>query len=436
MRRRLLAFLLVPFILVAFISCEGDIFGTISDFMGQTSSNVYADNGLVQIDTSQGAEVTDATVSILAIEEPDPPADPENPTEEETADIEAYEAAYEEEVETIKDSITEALTSPTKTEALVEALSEPLEEGTTAPTKVTTKVTELETEYSIDIPEPETEGDLVTLILLTELYEEASPLIDAMNDLDPDNDPTEEELLDFVSDAQQVVNIVKTVSPAGAINLDDILESLIDDPDALDEILGRSSDSRSLSRVEEPVEDEDDVMLYAKPIFENVIAAIGTEPGTGEYEGQDVIISSNLGRTIGGFAMMRGTYEEMAPALVGSGVELDLPDVINYALSVVFTEADAFFASLTMPLEFEDVLNDMIVWMALSDELQETTDPDFIADNAGFDWGTAFDDFTAAKPAFNSDGTIRTTLDLLIEAIPSDLTLLEDALDDLFEPEV
>jgi hypothetical protein len=402
--------------------------------MGQTSSNVYADNGLVQIDTSQGAEVTDAAVSILAIEEPDPPADPENPTEEETADIEAYEAAYEEEVETIKDSITEALTSPTKTEALVEALSEPLEEGTTAPTKVTTKVTKLETEYSIDIPEPETEGDLVTLILLTELYEEASPLIDAMNDSEPDNDPTEEELLDFVSDAQQVVNIVKTVSPAGAINLDDILESLIDDPDALDEILGRSSDSRSLSRVDEPVEDEDDVMLYAKPIFENVIDSIGTTM----VDDTEVIISANLGRTIGGFAMIRGTYERMAPALAGSGTELDLPDVINYALSVVFTEADAFFDSLgteTDPLTFEEVLNDVIAWMDLTEAQQDDQAPAFIEDRDGFDWGTAFDDFTADKLAFESDGTIRTTLDLVIDAIPSDLTLLEDALDDLFEPE-
>lgn len=434
MRRRLLAFLLVPFILVAFISCEGDIFGTISDFMGQTSSNVYAENGLVQIDTSQGAAVTESTGSILALAEP--VTDPSD-SEYSEDDVTAYEAAYEEKVETIKDSITEALTSPTKTETLVEALSEPLKEGTTAPTKVTTKVTELETEYDIDIPEPETEGDLVTLILLTELYEDASPLIDAMNDEDDTNDPTEEELLDFVSDAQQVVNIVKTVSPAGAINLDDILESLIDDPEALDQILGRSSDSRSFSRVEEPVDDEDDVMLFAKPIFENVIAAIGTQPGTGDYEGQDVIISSNLRKAIGGFAMMRGSYERMAPALAGSGIELDLPDVINYALSVVFTEADAFFASLDTDtaLTFEEVLNDVIAWMDLSEEEQDLEAPAFIEEREGFDWGTAFDDFIDGKPAFGSEGKIRTTLDSLIGAIPSDLTLLEDALDDLFEPE-
>jgi hypothetical protein len=128
----------------------------------------------------------------------------------------------------------------------------------------------------------------------------------------------------------------------------------------------------------------------------------------------------------------------MAPALAGSGTELDLPDVINYALSVVFTEADAFFDSLgteTDPLTFEEVLNDVIAWMDLTEAQQDDQAPAFIEDRDGFDWGTAFDDFTADKLAFESDGTIRTTLDLIIDAIPSDLTLLEDALDDLFEPE-
>src|SRR5690554_3358023 len=169
MRRRLLAFLLVPFILVAFISCEGDIFGTISDFMGQTSSNVYAENGLVQIDTSQGAAVTESTGSILALAEP---VTDSSASGYDADAVAVYEAAYEEKVETIKDSITEALTSPTKTEALVEALSEPLAPTTAPPTKVKDAVAKISEDsgVTIHIPDPNagtasdfTEGDMVTL---------------------------------------------------------------------------------------------------------------------------------------------------------------------------------------------------------------------------------------------------------------------------------
>jgi hypothetical protein len=424
MRRRLLAFLLVPFILVAFISCEGDIFGTISDFMGQTSSNVYAENGLVQIDTSQGAAVTESTGSILALAEP---VTDSSASGYDADAVAVYEAAYEEKVETIKDSITEALTSPTKTEALVEALSEPLAPTTAPPTKVKDAVAKISEDsgVTIHIPDPNagtasdfTEGDMVTLILLTELYEEAESI-----DFDT---ASEDDLLQFVSDAKQVVDTVKKVSPAGSINLDEILESLIDDPDVYDQLFRSSSTSRSTPRVEE--ESEDDAMTFVKPIFENVINSIGTEV----VGADEVIISKNLTRAISGFGMMRLSYERMAPGLVRSGVELDLPDVINYALSVIFTEADDFFDSVATGTTFEVALNDVIVWMESEDK--EKTEPDFMSDET-FDWGTAFDSFIEVKPAFGSDGTIRKTLDSLIGAIPSDLTLLEDALDDLFEPE-
>ena len=64
MRKKLIGFLLVPVLLLAIVSCDGDIFGTISDFMGQTGANVYVDGGLVQVDTSQGATVSNALAGL------------------------------------------------------------------------------------------------------------------------------------------------------------------------------------------------------------------------------------------------------------------------------------------------------------------------------------------------------------------------------------
>ncbi|PKL22914.1 MAG: hypothetical protein CVV48_00530 [Spirochaetae bacterium HGW-Spirochaetae-4] len=431
MRMRKLAFLLVPILLITIVSCDGDIFGNLSDFMGQTGTNIYAENGLVTIDTSQGAAVVDATGSILDLEEPTAPVDPLNPTVDETAAIEAYEEAYEAEVETVKTTITEALTSPQKTEALVEALETPLTDPTDIPTKVTDVITEMETELGITIADPVTEGDLVTLILITDLYESAAPLVALLDDGDDTNDPTEEELLQLVSDALQVVDIVNTVSPTGAISLDDILSNLIDDPELLDQIMGRSS---TTSRDVPPVEDGDDPMTFIEPIFATVINSIGTT-GTGDTE---VIISANLQSAVRSFAIIRSSYEQMAPAIAASGAELELTDVINYVLSVVFTEADAFFQTVPGSITFEQALNDVIFWMNQDATYQDTNKPAFV--DAITDWEVEFEEYRALYPAkFGDDdtiprtvGSIERTLDALIEALPGDNTLITDAIDDLF----
>ncbi|MDD3941276.1 MAG: hypothetical protein PHR90_02260, partial [Sphaerochaetaceae bacterium] len=150
-RMRMLAFLLIPILLLAVVSCELD---ALSDFMGQAGTNAYVEGGLVVIDTSQGAAVVSSVGSLDAIY-----------TSE-------GEAAYAAEVETVKTAIAEALTSTTKTEALIEELAKPL--TSPVPDKVTDTVAAIETELGITIGDPTTEGDLVTLVLVVEVYEKAS----------------------------------------------------------------------------------------------------------------------------------------------------------------------------------------------------------------------------------------------------------------------
>jgi len=409
MRMRKLAFLLVPILLLAIVSCDGDIFGTLSDFMGQTGTNIYAENGLVTIDTSQGAAVVDATSNLSAID---------------TTTTEG-EAEYEAEVEAVKTEITEALLSPQKTEALKEELTKPL--TTTVPAKVTDAVADIETDLGITIGDPVTEGDLVTLVLLVEVYEKAQAL-ETVLAKDPDTlTPEEKSDLDaFVSDALQVVEMVNTLSATGSISLDDMLTSLIDDPDLLDQLLGRSSTgSRDVARVEG--ETVDDAMTFIEPIFNTVINAIGKD----EFGDID---SENLAQAINNFRMIRLSYEQLAPALVGSDVELELTDVINYVLSVVFTEADAFLGSVAVlpAITFEQAINDVIDWVEAG---KSTTTPPAFVDQIE-DWGAAFDAFREANTGkFGTDGSIRVTLDALVQALPGDNTLITDAIDDLFGTE-
>lgn len=401
MRMRKLAFLLVPILLLAIVSCDGDIFGTLGDFMESTSSNIYVDGGLVTIDTSQGAAIV-ASIGNLS----------DATTDEE----------YAAEVETVKNSITEALTSPQKTEALKEELAKPL--TSTVPPKVTTVVGDIYADLGVVIADPVTEGDLVTLVLVVEVYEKAKALEnDGIFDksFDELSQSEKDQLLDLVSEAMQVVNTVNTISPTGAISLDDILTSLIDDPDLLDQIMGRSSGtSRNTSRAEG---DEDDPMTFIEPIFNTVINAIGKD-GSGDID------SAKLVQAINSFKMVRLSYEQMAPALVGSGVELELTDIMNYVLSVVFTEADGFFDSVGTDLDLEDAINDVIDWI----DGGKVGDPAFITDIP--DWEVAFENYRTDNDAkFGETGSIRVTLDALVGALPGDNTLITDAIDDLFGTE-
>jgi len=415
---RMLAFLLIPILLLAVVSCELD---ALSDFMGQAGTNAYVEGGLVVIDTSQGAAVVSSVGSLAAIEDAIDTSTPEG------------KAAYAAEVETVKTAIAEALTSTTKTEALIKELAKPL--TSPVPAKVTATVADIKKELGITIGPPTTEGDLVTLVLVVEVYEKA--LSDEITDIlaKPEADREEadqEQLIELVSEALQVVETVQTVSTAGSINLDDILGRLIEDP-ALLELLGRSSATRDITREGE----EDDPMAFIAPIFNSIINSIGKD-ASGNID------SAELTRAISSFGVIRTAYEQMAPALPpydvlrARGLELGLTDVTNYLLSVIFTEADSFFKAydtlsksteLTdVTIDFEKAINAAIDYM----ESEETTD---LVNLGQIDWEIAAQYYMGdlKKATFLGDsvteGTVITTIRLLADAAGA--TYVDGLVDDL-----
>jgi len=203
MKKKLLALLLlVPILLIPIISCEGDALGGLSDFMGTFGTNTLVESGIVVPDTSQGAEATKAMSGLAELKKTD----------------EGYEEAYTAAVDEIKKATEEALASKNsaKAKAFVEEMQKPRAEGAGLPTKVEDAKGKLESETGIEL-EIETEGDLLAAILLVDLMEKAT---DTETDWDT---ATEEEIMEFVSEALQVIDIVKTVSPVNGVKIDDIL---------------------------------------------------------------------------------------------------------------------------------------------------------------------------------------------------------------------
>ena len=399
MRKKLIGFLLVPVLLLAIVSCDGDIFGTISDFMGQTGANVYVDGGLVQVDTSQGATVSNALAGLST--------DPV-PTDTDSQDYADYVTEYKEQVNTAKTAIVEALVSETKKAAWVEAMSTELPIADDNPIEdiIPPRVQGIVTDFNaadigvtIDYDGIQTEGDLIALVLITEFYDSVKNV--DFESLEP------EEALALVSEAQQVIEIVQAISPTGAATLDDILGQLIGDQALLDQLFRGTA--RSTTR---EGEDDFDPSTILEPIFNTIINAIGK--GNDGY-----ILLSGLKRMQTNFSMMRIAYEQMAPALAGSGKALELTDSINYALSVIFTEADAFFASASgNTITFEDAINDIIDWI---DDGKDTENPPAFTDEIP-DWGSAIDTYASTNAGkFSTDGskgTVIKTIEALLRATP------------------
>jgi len=200
MKRRKLAFLIVPIILLAFVSCEGDIFGTISDFMGQTGENVLVSGGLVGVNTQQ-VDAVSQSVSTMADENGDP--DPEKVTQ-------------------VKEDLKNVLDSPKKTEALKTDLAKDIsDESQTTADNLKTKLNDMKADLGIDDAdldfEIKTEADLLVATLIVDIANN-------FGDLDEDD---EDQLIALASEALFVVEVIKAVSPTGMVDLDDAVNDLL-----------------------------------------------------------------------------------------------------------------------------------------------------------------------------------------------------------------
>jgi len=342
MKKKLLALLLlVPILLIPIISCEGDALGGLSDFMGTFGTNTLVESGIVVPDTSQGAEATKAMSGLAELKKTD----------------EGYEEAYTAAVDEIKKATEEALASKNsaKAKAFVEEMQKPRAEGAGLPTKVEDAKGKLESETGIEL-EIETEGDLLAAILLVDL-------MDAVEAAGDDwEDASEEDILKFVGEASQVIDIVKTVSPVNGVKLDDILEELLGGDLAA---LFRSS--KGVSREGEESDPIEEALGMVKPIIDTIIKGIGKDSN-------NKINSQGLKRMIGSFTIIKYSYDQIAASLpepeddekVGAlkgKVKFTITDIVNYIFSVVFAKADKIIEEATNgAADFEYLINAYIAW--------------------------------------------------------------------------
>jgi len=380
MRKSLLVLLLIPLVLFTVVSCEGDLFSTISDYMGMTQGNVLIENEIVTLDTSQVDTVTTVVTTLV------------------TGTI----APTEQEIQDLRVVLDTVLASPQKTEALKEEMQKPAE-GVTNETKDRLEDYLPKDELG-NVVDDLTQGD----ILAAELVKAFMDKVEAIDFDDPDL--TNEEKDALISEALQVIEVVKAISPVGAVSIDTIVSGLLND------LLGSRSTGRELTDglTAEQAEEIENVMVYVRPIANSLIDAIGTT----EVDGVETVNLSGLRTLINSFAIIRVSYENMAPAITDVTV-LELNDLINYALSVAFTEAITFFESYDVTPKYvgveelkailDEILPRIGAPVAEGDEA-----PEFIE---GYAWDDMVGDYFTAGGFESRFNTVKNTVLALAGAL-------------------
>ncbi len=395
MRKKLLVLLLVPLVLFTVVSCEGDVFTAISDYMGMTQGNVLIENEIVTLDTSQVDTVTTVVTSMVT----------------------GTSAPSSEEIEELHGVLNTVLASPQKTDALKEEMQKPAE-GVTNETKDRLEDYLPKDEHG-NVVDDLTQGD----ILAAELVAAFMDKVNAIDFDDPDLDIDDEERSALISEALQIIEVVKAISPVGALSIDSIVSGFLDD------LFASRATGRGLS-AEEAAEIEE-VMGYVRPIANSLIDAIGTdELGKVNLSGLRTLINS--------FSIIRVSYENMAPAIIPGVTTMELNDLINYALSVAFTESIVFFESYSDVAyvgvdELKAILDEVFPLIGITIE-EGAEAPEFIDE---YLWEEMLDDyFTADEAGFESRlNTVKKTVRALAVAV-GDQTLIDYIEDGIAEADL
>ena len=330
--KKVLLVLVVPILLLAMISCDSDIMGSINAIKGvlePLNENVYINTRLYTVDTSQVEAVNTQIATIVS-----------------TPSVAPKEATITE----IKTALTTVLTSPTKLTALKVEMSQ------NAGLESTADVSRIEDYLPPGVATDSlTKGDLLAAELIYSI----------VTQLKTNSSVTEEQKLALASDALQVVEVVKQISSIGEVGVDELVSDL----------LAQFGMSGGTSREGESG-DDDDQLEFLRPIGETVVNAIG-------YDATDPnkIDSANLARFIAGFTIVRASYETVALALPNAKIELELGDSINYMLSFVFTFANEFLdPTVVSNASLENVLNYLVPYVK-NPELEGNPFPDnFLGD--------------------------------------------------------
>ncbi len=292
--------LITSLVVVMSVSCEGDIFQSISSFMGYTSENVLISSGVITPST----ENVEAVKTTLAGVDQD--------------------TAVDEVADDLRDSIEEILVSESETGSASGLLSDPVEEED-VPTEVADRMEELSTELGVDI-EIEDEEDLAVAILLTDLMDK----VDAAGD-----SPTDEEKEELARDTQLLLDFIKKTSGIGNLDVTgavgDLLEGMLEER-------VRAAVTVAATRFADPGEEEEgydiaDILDIAGPVFEMYFQATDTDNSGDISEEEFNAVTSD-------YAKLRATSENGAAFIVGSEYQMRLSDILYYISSILVTEND------------------------------------------------------------------------------------------------
>ncbi|PKL12356.1 MAG: hypothetical protein CVV52_10390 [Spirochaetae bacterium HGW-Spirochaetae-8] len=335
MRKLMLLLLLIPLLLFTIVSCEGDILSTISGFMGATQDNVLIENGLVTVDTS-AVDTVATTVTTIIVNSGDT-------------------APTETELDGLQDDLADILNSEQKAAALIEEMAKP---ATEVPPETIARLEEfLPQDDEGNVLPDLTQGDLLVAELIAGIMND--PVAQAL--LADPNDPaiTDEQKDKLLSDALQAIEVIKQISDVGTVSIDSIVSDLLND------FLSRSVGSRDF--VGPTPAEMNEYWGYAEPVLLGILDAAGTT-AVGDVE---TIDPAGLATLISNYRNIRSAYQTSVLAMTPQTV-FELSDLIDYALSVVFTEASVF-AGDEPDLSLELAINQLIPYIGVT--FDETTQP-------------------------------------------------------------
>ncbi|MDT4761937.1 hypothetical protein [Sphaerochaeta sp. PS] len=375
MKKLLVIVLLVPTLALTMISCDADMRTNLANLMGGFNSNVLIDGGLVKVNnanaeaaataiqgigTGTGAETivdggggtgttssmglsvsVDAGTKLLAPQTPD-------------------------KQKTLKTDLAAALNSPDQKKNLLADLSKPVnnDNGQIDAAKGTVTVFNLtltalaaglpadsdlaKTFEKLQLPvikdgDTVTQGDLLTLQLMTDLISNTINKLNELSEGDLDSvdgvllSAHQDDVLAIVGDALFAAKVAEQISGSSSLNVFGDID--------FGSILGKSVKNRDI-----PLTDAADFIDVINPIAQKIVSLLGVTESGGTYSYSDAKYSSFLLNQ-----MVYRTAIEQALSMIRMGSLIDydgLPSlgsstIIKYILSVAITEHEGFRAYWT-----------------------------------------------------------------------------------------
>lgn len=293
--KKIMALILITSLMVlSFVSCEGDIFQSISSFMGQTGENMLISGGVI-VPSTENVEALNATLDSVG----------ESTTSEDVADD-------------LRDSIESMLTSESETASSSELLSDPVEPADLPDTLETELRGTLEADLGLTLEELiDDEADLAVAILLTDLMKKA----DAAGET-----PTEAQEEEIANDAKVVLEFVKKSTSIGNLDVTGAIGDLL---------AGMTRSSSRTTGVDDPVEGSslDEMIDMVGPMFEMYFNETDTNSDGSISTEEFTAIKSD-------YMKIRRVYERGAQAIKNTDQPMKLSDVVFYISSILVTEND------------------------------------------------------------------------------------------------